>query len=91
MRFREYGKPVEQTFPDGALGRQAIVDYLRQRFRPWPTLDHIDFSTLKSEYSHESPGDPAREQGPGWGPTYLVTVKGYGVVGWCDALLQEAP
>jgi hypothetical protein len=90
MRFREYGWAVEQTFPDGDLGRQALVDYLKQLFKPWPTLDKIDYATLKTTYSHDSPGHPDREAGPGWGPTYIITLKGYGVVGYTDTELEKA-
>lgn len=78
MRFREITKSAAQAFAD----KQAIVDYLREVLAPWPTAPVPTLRNLTSEYSHESPGKD------GWGPTYIVTLKGYGVIGFADAPLD---
>lgn len=79
MKFKEHGmgKPVVQL-----QDRAALVAYLREQFRPWPDLDHIDVSKLKTEpYGVSMPA-------AGWkGPCFLVSLPSYGVVGYCDAPL----
>jgi hypothetical protein len=79
MKFREHGmgKPVLQ-FKD----RAGLVAYLKAQFAPWPDLDRVDPTKIKTEPY----GVFNTHQGPaGWtGKVWLVTLPEYGVVGYAD-------
>lgn len=78
MRFKEHGrnKPLLHL-----KDRAALVAYLREQFRPWPDLDHVDVSKLKTEPL----GVFGKNQPPGWdGRVFIVTLPLYGVVGFAD-------
>lgn len=81
MRFREVGQSQAIEVEDKA----AVVARLKESFRRWPDLDHLDPANIEAEYSHEAA--PTHEGAPGWGKVYIVTLKGYGVVGFADAPL----
>ena len=85
MRFREHGtnKPVIEG------DKAAIIAYLRQQYAPWPDLDRFDPADIQSEDLGISMINQANKRAwwAGWPAFHLVTLPGYGVVGYTDAPL----
>jgi hypothetical protein len=71
MRFRERGKDKPTI---EVAGRPELVAYLRELLLPWPTApDPVGIRT----HADPIPTD--------WGPTFVVILPGYGVIGYTDA------
>jgi hypothetical protein len=89
MRFREHGldKPTIHV-----EGRQGIIDYLGSGlcdWSRWPDLDQLDLTNLQSEDLGLAIIGNANKHAwwKGWPAFHLITLKGYGVVGYTDAPL----
>lgn len=82
MRFREHGtnKPIVEG------DKAAIVAYLRQQFAPWPDLDHLDPADIQSEDLGIAIVASAYKHAwwHTWPAFHMITLKGYGVVGYTD-------
>jgi hypothetical protein len=73
MRFREHGhdKPIVQLDD-----RAALVAHLKMEFAAWPSLDDLELAKLKTEpYGRSIFWD---------GQVWLLTLPGYGVIGYTD-------
>lgn len=84
MRFREHGlnKPIIDV-----AGKAGIVDYLRSGLAQWPDLDHLDPAKIESEDLGPEIVSNANKHAwwRSWPAMHLVTLPGYGVVGYSDA------
>ena len=80
MKFREHRGGLDESMatlvevPD----RAALLEYLRKLAEPWPT-----FPPISSETVHIEPY--IWDSRIGWN-THIVTLDGYGVVGFTDRL-----
>ena len=61
--------------------REALVACIREELGPWPTISHFD-----EQHLHITPyyGDDDRI---GWKDVHIVTLDGYGVLGFCEGPL----
>jgi hypothetical protein len=86
MRFREHGlnKPTIQI-----ESRQGVVDYLRGAFAHWPDLDQLDLADIRSENLGPEIVSNANKRAwwKHWPALHMVTLPGYGTVGYTDAPL----
>lgn len=86
MRFREHGtdKPTIHV-----TGKQGVVDYLRSGLVRWPDLDHLDPAKIQSEDLGLGLIRVANRRAwwRCWPAIHLVTLPGYGVVGYSDGPL----
>lgn len=86
MRFREHGmnKPIIHV-----EGKAGVVDYLRSGLAQWPDLDHLDPASIQSEPLGLAIITSANKHAwwKGWPAFHLVTLPGYGVVGYTDEAL----
>lgn len=62
---------IEQT-------REALVAHVRAEFAAWPTMDNFHFDQLRVSPYY---GDDDRI---GWRDVHIVTIDGYGVVGFTE-------
>jgi hypothetical protein len=69
--------------------KAAIVAYLRDQFAHWPDLDQLDPANIKSEDLGLAIVDNANKGAwwHAWPAFHLVTLQGYGVVGYTDEAL----
>jgi hypothetical protein len=86
MRFREHGMDKPTIHVEGKAG---VVDYLRSGLARWPDLDHLDAANVVSEYIGPEIVSNANKHAwwRGWPEFHLVTLPGYGVIGYTDAPL----
>jgi hypothetical protein len=85
MRFREHGLDKPTIHGD----RAAIVRYLRDQFAHWPDLDRLDPANIQSEDLGLAIVSGANKHAwwRAWPAMHLVTLQGYGVVGYTDQAL----
>ena len=79
MRFREHRGGLAEAM-DTAVnlsGREALVAHCAALLRPYDI--QVDDSMVKVGVYN-----PGRDPRIGWEKTYVVTVTGYGVIGFCD-------
>lgn len=89
MRFREHGMNKPTINVEGKAG---VVDYLRSGLAHWPDLDHLDPANIQSEHLGVEISLNANSHAwwRDWPEFHLVTLPGYGVVGYTDAPLEAA-
>jgi len=80
MKYRPHRRLLDESMAEMAevSGRHGLVAHLRKEFERWPSLDNFDDKAL-----HIDPycaGDPRI----GWNDVWIITLDGYGVVGFCD-------
>jgi hypothetical protein len=83
MRFRESRGTLAdamETVAELPPTRPALVGYLQNLLKTWPTAPPVTLETVRVEpYAY----DPRNN----WGCTYIVTLDGYGVLGFTDWLV----
>jgi hypothetical protein len=69
--------------------KAAIVAYLRGQFAHWPDLDQLDPANIRSEDLGLAIVTNATKHAwwSKWPAFHLVTLEGYGVVGYTDEAL----
>jgi hypothetical protein len=86
MRFREHGidKPTIHV-----QGKAGVITYLRSGLAQWPDLDHLDLDKITSEYLGPEIVSNANKHAwwKCWPAFHLVTLPGYGVIGYTDAAI----
>lgn len=86
MRFREHGLNKPTIHVEDKAG---VVDYLRREFAHWPDLDHLDPADIQSEPLGLAIVTNANKHAwwKAWPQFHMVTLQGYGVVGYSDEAL----
>lgn len=86
MRFIEYRQPpdeMEKTQTEVA-DRAALVAHCNKELAMWPSIGHLEDSDFTvSPYGQEW-RDPPLGEARKW-ITHVVTIKGYGVIGFTDS------
>lgn len=59
-------------------GRAGLIEHLRKELSPWPTLDGFADNAI-----HVDPYC-AGDDRIGWKDVWIITLDGYGVLGFCD-------
>jgi len=84
MQFREHRGGLAEAMKTKVNldGRAALVSHIQQLLKPFG-LDVKDEDVKVVLYSGPDPRI-------GWNATYVVTVKGYGVIGFADSPVEGA-
>jgi hypothetical protein len=86
MRFREHRGGLAESMETMVVvdGKKGLVAHIQKLLKPY-SVTVIDSDVAASLYG--SSGD-ARI---GWEKVYIVTVKGYGVIGFSDSAIEPEP
>jgi hypothetical protein len=83
MRFREHRGGLAESMETAieVATRDDLIAHLRAVLAPWPTAPD-PAAIICEPYSGE-------DRRIGWAQTYIVTLPGYGVLGFADGPLPE--
>ena len=84
MRFREHRGQLDDSMATlvTVRDRQELVEHCKKVLEPyneWNLFHEIKFDQLEIKEYFMQP-----DKRIGWEHTYLVTIPGYGVMGFCD-------
>lgn len=86
MRFREHRGGLAESMETMVVvdGKKGLVAHIQKLLKPY-SVAVADSDVAASLYG--SSGD----QRIGWEKVYVVTVKGYGVIGFSDSAIESEP